>query len=76
MVNAANEREFSICLCNGRAICSHSDFTILSMADIDRVCVELFPLSGTRMPIMDGLERFLQRLLAGNITGDIWADGS
>jgi hypothetical protein len=38
-------------------------FTILSMADIDRVCVELFPLFGTRRPIMDGLERFLQRLL-------------
>jgi hypothetical protein len=37
-------------------VCSHSDFTILSMADIDRVCVELFPLSGTRRPIMDGLE--------------------
>jgi hypothetical protein len=32
-------------------VCSHSDFSILSMADIDRVCVELFPLFGTRRPI-------------------------
>jgi hypothetical protein len=46
------------------------------MADIDRVCVEFFPLSSTRRPIMDGLEQFLQRLLAGNVTGEIWADGS
>jgi hypothetical protein len=41
------------------------------MADIDRVCVELFPLSGTRRPIMDGLERFLRRLLGRkHNTGD------
>jgi hypothetical protein len=46
-------------------VSSHADFSILSMADIGRVCVELFPLFGTVGPSMDGLERLLQRLLAG-----------
>jgi hypothetical protein len=51
-------------------------FHPLSMSDLDTVCVEYFPLSSTRRPIMRGLTQFLQRMVAAKVAGDMWANGS
>lgn len=51
-------------------------FHHLWIADVERVCVEFFPLSTTRGLIMDGLTQFVQRLVDAKITGEIWVDGS
>jgi hypothetical protein len=46
------------------------------MADIERVCVDFFPLSNTRRSIMDGLTQFTQRMLDAKVPGEIWTNGS
>jgi hypothetical protein len=51
-------------------------FHHLSISDIERVCVEFFLLSTTRGPIMEGLNKFIQRLNAENVLGDMWVNGS
>ncbi|MGH6847122.1 MAG: DUF6932 family protein [Methylocella sp.] len=51
-------------------------FHHLSMADLERVCVEFFPLSKTRRPIMDGLTEFMQRIVDAKVPGEMWANGS
>jgi hypothetical protein len=51
-------------------------FHRLSMVDLERVCVEFFPLSSSRNAIMDGLKQFAQRLLNARVAGEMWVDGS
>jgi uncharacterized protein DUF6932 len=51
-------------------------FHRLSVADVEQVCVDLFPISNTRRPIMDGLAQFLQRVLDAKILGEMWTNGS
>ena len=40
------------------------------------VCVDLFPLSTTRRPIMDGLVTLHDKLVSVGIAGELWVDGS
>jgi hypothetical protein len=51
-------------------------FHRLSMDDVEQVCVDLFPLSSSRRPIMDGLAQFVQRVNAAKVAGEMWTDGS
>jgi hypothetical protein len=51
-------------------------FHQLSMDDVEQVCVDLFPLSNTRRPIMDGLSQFAKRVLDAKVPGEMWANGS
>jgi hypothetical protein len=39
-------------------------------------CVQAFPLSSTRAPIMRGLEAILERLRESSIPCEVWVDGS
>jgi hypothetical protein len=51
-------------------------FHPLSLEEVARVCVDLFPLSGTRATLMHGLEQFVQHLVAAGVVCDVWIDGS
>lgn len=51
-------------------------FHCLSMADVERMCVDHFPLSVGRRALMNGLTTFVQRLIDSAVTGEIWVDGS
>jgi hypothetical protein len=51
-------------------------FHQISIVDLERVCVEFFPLSNSRQRIMYGLKQFVQRLVDANVLGELWADGS
>jgi hypothetical protein len=46
-------------------------FHHLSMEDLERVCVEFFPLSNTRRTIMDGLTQFMQKVIDAKIPGEM-----
>lgn len=47
-----------------------------SLADLRVMCVDNFPKSKTRADIMDGLEQVIGKLLAENIQGEVWVNGS
>lgn len=51
-------------------------FHYLSLADLETVCVDNFPLSITRRQIFDGLRKFIDYLAAADIQGELWVDGS
>lgn len=51
-------------------------FHTMTVAELRKLCVDRFPLSKRREPIMDGLEQVLGRLNATGITAEAWIDGS
>jgi hypothetical protein len=48
----------------------------MSMSALRQLCVNGFPLSQTRAPIMAGMEAAISKLVSGGIAGDLWVDGS
>ena len=48
----------------------------MSLAALRRLCVDPFPSSATREPIMAGLEAVAARLVQAGVVGDLWIDGS
>lgn len=51
-------------------------FHPMSLDDLRQLCVDGFPLSGTRAAIMDGLEQVVGILRADQLAGELWIDGS
>jgi hypothetical protein len=51
-------------------------FHELTIETLEQVCVDLFPLSTSRKPIMDGLRQFVGNLAAAGVVGNLWIDGS
>jgi hypothetical protein len=70
MVNGtpSNKPEFPPLLVPGR----HN----FSLAELRKLCVDLFPLSVTRQMIMIGLENVFKELQKKQIQGELWVDGS
>ena len=48
----------------------------MSLSDLRQMCVTAFSASTKRPVIMQGLESVIQKLLALEIRGDLWVDGS
>lgn len=48
----------------------------MSMADLNRMCVDAFPLSRTRPMIMAGLRQVVAHLVDSWVVGELWIDGS
>lgn len=48
----------------------------MTMQEVQKRCVDDFPLSQTRREIMSGLSVVVQRLIAAGIAGHMWVDGS
>jgi hypothetical protein len=48
----------------------------MSLLELRELCVNAFPLSTTRLKIMDGLEKIVEKLRSNSIQGEIWVDGS
>jgi hypothetical protein len=51
-------------------------FHLLTMGDVEQVCVDLFPLSTSRSIIFGGLVTFVTTLEAAGVPGELWLDGS
>jgi hypothetical protein len=49
---------------------------ILSIADLEALCVDRFPLSATRKGIMAGLREVVVRITGAGISCVLWVDGS
>jgi hypothetical protein len=48
----------------------------LSLADLEALCVDRFPLSATRRKIMTGLRQVVARITGSGISCALWIDGS
>jgi len=48
----------------------------MTLAGIRKLCVDRFPASDSRNPLMESLEDILHRLDQSGIPADIWIDGS
>nr|WP_145680535.1 hypothetical protein [Azospirillum brasilense] len=48
----------------------------MSLVNVRQLCVDEFPLSSTRAPIMDGIENVINVLMSSGVRGRIWVDGS
>jgi hypothetical protein len=51
-------------------------FHNLTLDSLELVCVDLFPLSVSRRPIMDGFREFVKTLTDSGYAGELWVDGS
>jgi hypothetical protein len=51
-------------------------FHHLTMANVEQVCVDLFPLSTSRGTIFGGLVTFVKTLETADVSGELWLDGS
>lgn len=51
-------------------------FHLMTLDDVTRLCVDEFPLSTTRAPIMDGIAHLCETLDNEGIQCDAWLDGS
>lgn len=51
-------------------------FHHVTLANVEQVCVDLFPLSTIRGTIFKGLVTFVATLETAKVAGEIWADGS
>ena len=51
-------------------------FHPLTLGEVERACVEAFPLSRSRRTIMDGLHDFHRLLVTSGVVGNLWLDGS
>jgi len=51
-------------------------FHDLTLDGLEQVCVDLFPLSVSRRPIMDGFREFVRTLTDSGYSGELWVDGS
>ena len=51
-------------------------FHTFTLENIEQVCVDPFPLSTSRLTIMQGLRTFVQRLHEDGVEGQLWIDGS
>lgn len=48
----------------------------MTLIEVRQLCVDNFPNSETREPVMNGLEYVVYRLTEAGICGDLWVDGS
>lgn len=46
------------------------------MEQLEEKCVNPFPLSSSRKPIIEGFKTFIERLKDAKFVGEIWVDGS
>ncbi len=48
----------------------------LKLSELKKICVDDFPLSTSRLVIMEGLEKVIDKLKSCFIQGEIWINGS
>lgn len=48
----------------------------LELHELKKICVDDFPLSNSRLVIMEGLEKVIDKLRTNDIQGEVWINGS